>query len=246
MTDDRSLERAARSWLEEGPTQAPEQPVDAALARIQTTSQERDLRIPWRLRTMNPMARLAIVARHRRHCDRRDAVCHQGIAERWACHCRPYRVREPVSTPSPTTGSTGAARTDYSDLDGWIVFEHFGNAPDGSTTTSDPDRRGIWLVHADGSGLHELAPGKPVNGKTSPEISPDGTKVVFDLECRAANLGGADRGRRSRAAFDRLQRPGRDVHGGRPAYSADGTRIAFVRFTGDADGDDRYPRPGDG
>ena len=42
MTDDRSLERAARSWLEEGPTRAPDRPVDAALARIQTTRQERD------------------------------------------------------------------------------------------------------------------------------------------------------------------------------------------------------------
>lgn len=60
--DDRSLERAARSWLELGPTQAPDHAVDAALARIQTTRQERDLRIPWRLPTMNPLLRLATVA----------------------------------------------------------------------------------------------------------------------------------------------------------------------------------------
>jgi hypothetical protein len=63
MTDDRSLERAARSWLEEGPTRAPERPVDAALARIQTTSQELELRIPWvawRPRTM--FDRLAVTA----------------------------------------------------------------------------------------------------------------------------------------------------------------------------------------
>jgi len=31
MTDDRSLERAARSWLESGPTEAPDHAVDAAL-----------------------------------------------------------------------------------------------------------------------------------------------------------------------------------------------------------------------
>ena len=43
MTDDRSLERAARSWIEVGPTRAPEPAVQAALLRIQTTSQERDL-----------------------------------------------------------------------------------------------------------------------------------------------------------------------------------------------------------
>jgi hypothetical protein len=58
MTSDRSLERAARSWLEEGPTEAPDRAVDAALSRIQTTSQERDL-LPWRLPTMNPIVRLA-------------------------------------------------------------------------------------------------------------------------------------------------------------------------------------------
>ena len=59
MTDDRSLERAARSWLEEGPTRAPDRAMDAAFDRIKKTSQERDLRIPWRLPTMNPTARLA-------------------------------------------------------------------------------------------------------------------------------------------------------------------------------------------
>ena len=48
MNDDRSLERAARSWLEAGPTQAPDRAVEAALLQIETTSQERDLRIPWR------------------------------------------------------------------------------------------------------------------------------------------------------------------------------------------------------
>ena len=42
MTDDRSLERAARSWLEVGPTEAPERAVEAALLRIDTTPQERD------------------------------------------------------------------------------------------------------------------------------------------------------------------------------------------------------------
>jgi len=48
MTDDRSLERAARSWLEEGPAQAPDRAVKAALLRIQTIDQERDWHVPWR------------------------------------------------------------------------------------------------------------------------------------------------------------------------------------------------------
>jgi hypothetical protein len=40
MNDDRSLERAARAWLELGPDRAPDRPVETALALIQTTSQE--------------------------------------------------------------------------------------------------------------------------------------------------------------------------------------------------------------
>ena len=62
MTDDRSLERAARSWLEEGPTQAPDRPILAALARVQTTAQQRDLRVPWRYPQMNRPMQLAVGA----------------------------------------------------------------------------------------------------------------------------------------------------------------------------------------
>lgn len=62
MTDDRSLERAARSWVEEGPSRAPDYAVAAALARIQTTPQERDLRIPWRPRTMFDRLAAAAIA----------------------------------------------------------------------------------------------------------------------------------------------------------------------------------------
>jgi hypothetical protein len=60
MTDDRSLERAARSWLEVGPTAAPDAAVEAALARIQTTPQERDLHLPWRTTRLNQLVRASI------------------------------------------------------------------------------------------------------------------------------------------------------------------------------------------
>jgi len=62
MTDDRSLERSARSWIEAGPVRAPDHVVDAALLRIQTTAQERSLRVPWRLDTMPTIARVAAAA----------------------------------------------------------------------------------------------------------------------------------------------------------------------------------------
>ena len=62
MTDDRSLERAARSFIEPGPTRAPEAAVAAALVAVQTTRQERDLRVPWRTSAMPIPARLAAAA----------------------------------------------------------------------------------------------------------------------------------------------------------------------------------------
>ncbi len=60
--DDRSLERAARSWLENGPAQAPARAVEAALLRIETTPQERDLRIPRRFTEMSMPVRVATAA----------------------------------------------------------------------------------------------------------------------------------------------------------------------------------------
>jgi hypothetical protein len=62
MTDDRSLERAARSWIEVGPTAAPPHVVDAALGLIERTPQERDW-LPWRFPTMSNSARvMALIA----------------------------------------------------------------------------------------------------------------------------------------------------------------------------------------
>ena len=61
-TDDRSLERAARSWLESGPTRAPDRAVEAALLRVQSTHQDRDLRVPWRLPTMLSARSAAVAA----------------------------------------------------------------------------------------------------------------------------------------------------------------------------------------
>ena len=62
MTDDRSLERAARSFVESGPTRAPEAAVERALDVIQTTRQERDLRILRSFSTMTMTARIAAAA----------------------------------------------------------------------------------------------------------------------------------------------------------------------------------------
>ena len=62
MSDDRRFERAARDWLELGPAEAPDRTVQAALVQIDSTIQERDLRIPWRLSPMSTTARIALAA----------------------------------------------------------------------------------------------------------------------------------------------------------------------------------------
>jgi len=233
MTDDRSLERAARSWLETGPTQAPDRVVEAALLQIGTTSQERDLRIPWRLPKMFTPARLVAAAV--------IGVLLVGGAFVYVGGRPPNNI--PVTPPSSPTASPSQARSpvpsaspgfDPTSLQGWIVFEHFGQAPDGSTTKMDTDRRQIWLAHADGTGLHELAPGVPTDGKYAPDISPDGSKVAF------SSWWGTNKIQVWEVAIDgavpKLLSTGCNgdpnvCMESEPAYSPDGSRVAFVRST---------------
>jgi len=56
MTDDLRFERFARDWLELGPVEAPADVLQAAFLEIDTTSQERDLRVPWRFPAMTRFA----------------------------------------------------------------------------------------------------------------------------------------------------------------------------------------------
>lgn len=138
------------------------------------------------------------------------------------------------SSGSPEPGLAQAASSPMSPadgaLDGWLVMERFGQAPDGSTTELDFGRRQVWLVRPDGSDLHELSPGEPAGGKASPDISPDRTRVAFftwdpviqvwevDVDGDDPRLVSADcSGVESECAeYD-------------PAWSPDGSRLAVVR-----------------
>jgi hypothetical protein len=92
MTDDRSLERAARSWLEVGPTEAPARAVEAALLRIETTPQERDWHVPWRLPKMTSPVRVATAA----------VIAVLAVGGALFVLGRSTGVGTPAATPSPT------------------------------------------------------------------------------------------------------------------------------------------------
>ena len=228
MTDDRSLERAARSWIEAGPNRAPDRVIDAALLRIETTTQERDLRIPWRLSNMITPVRVAAAAVI-------GVLAIGGAIYLGGSGQSDVAGPGPSHAPTPFPSPSAAAirpPANYSSLPGWIVFEYAGKAPDGTTPANVDYPYSIWLAHADGTGLHELAPGLPASGKTSPDISPDGSHVIFSaydapVQVWEASIDGGDP---ELLSTDCSGVPAECMDAD-PAYSADGKRIAFLRAT---------------
>jgi Tol biopolymer transport system component len=233
MTDDRSLERAARSWLETGPTQAPDRAVEAALLRIETTPQERDLRIPRRLPTMLTPARLAVAAVIGVLAIGGTALLvnrpSQSTVGGPGPNASSSTPASPITSPKP---SSSGAFLDYTGLPGWIVFERAGKAPDGSTPAGVDYPHSLWLAHADGSDLHELAPGVPASGKVSFDISPDGSHVIFSAYDPPVQVWevGIEGGSQKLLSTDCNGVPAQCMDAA-PAYSPDGKRIAFVRAT---------------
>lgn len=187
MTDERSLERAARSFLEPGPTRAPEAAVEAALELIQTTPQERDLRIPRRFAQMSTPARVAAAAVF-------------GVLALGGAFLLGRPSQSTVGGPSPSLPAPSVpvasapstrpspaspAPTDYSALPGRILVEHLGNALDLSEATAtdyNPDKRRFYFMDPSdmtARTVTEFLKGKPVTGKSAADISSDQKRIVF-------------------------------------------------------------------
>jgi hypothetical protein len=132
MTDDRSLERAARLWLEIGPTQAPDRPIETALALIEHTPQERAWPRPfdgerWRLgdRPVLAVAVLAVVLVGGVAILRPDHGPGPAISPSPSPSQSPTTTLEPSGSPSPSVQEGGAAyltSTFVSPLNGYSVI----------------------------------------------------------------------------------------------------------------------------
>ena len=96
MSNNPTFDRTARIWLEDGPGEAPDAVLQAALLAIETTPMERDLRIPWRFPPIirSSLAAVAIVA----------VVAVGGVAIwRNQSQALPVGGLTPTASPSPAT-----------------------------------------------------------------------------------------------------------------------------------------------
>jgi TolB protein len=224
---DQLFDHAVRAWLEDGSDRTPSSAIDAVLLAVKTTPQERDLRIPRRFSLMSTYTRLAAGI---------AIVAVLGVGAMLLTARGPDVGGSPSPSPSQATSPgvpTLPPVADYSNIPGWIVFEYAGKAPDGTTPAGTDYPHSIWLVHTDGSGLHELAKGVPANGQISPDISPDGTKVAFSAWDPPFHLWQvAIEGGRPQALDTSCNGEVDVCTDAFPSYSPDGGRIAFVRVTG--------------
>jgi dipeptidyl aminopeptidase/acylaminoacyl peptidase len=232
MTDQRELDRILGTFFVEGTDELADRVIDAALDQIETTPQRRPLGLPRRFLTMNRYAQLAAGV----------AVVAVIAAGAILVGGRTSPGPGVGASPSPTGSAvaSGSARPTsladaYQARPGYILLEHFGNSFDG-TATDPSDERHLWLVKADGTGMHELAPGKPtseppVAGKGAADWSPDGTHIVFSTSQNGGLIYETD----VNGATPRLVSTGcppTSCLEAFPAYSPDGKRIAFIRLTG--------------
>jgi dipeptidyl aminopeptidase/acylaminoacyl peptidase len=214
-------------WLEADPDTAPRQVLDTVLAAVPSISQRRPSWLPWRTQPMN-----------------RLLLAGAAIAALFAVGVFGMQLTSnpgPLvgSSPSPGSSASSGAPPSPSGISGHtglILFEHLGNAPDGTEMDFEevnPDKRRFYLAdpnNLNASGFTEFLPGQPASGKTSADVSRDGTKVVFQdfadpSRLYEANLDGS--------GFRALTPEGCGCSEWDAAYDPAGTRIAYGRSEGD-------------
>jgi len=179
QTPDPNFDPRIADWLEDDPDHAPSAVLQTVLAAYPSIPQRRRWRALWRFPTVNRLALIAAPLAILVVVGAIALIPRAGFGP--GSSAPPGGSPLPSSDSSPSGLSPSAATVDYTTRPGWILLEHFGvNAPDGSGPMAAPDGRSLWLIRADGTELHELAPGSPVDGKTNPAWSRDGTYIAFE------------------------------------------------------------------
>jgi Tol biopolymer transport system component len=154
-------------------------------------------------------------------------------------------VRRLTDTPSTTEGE------DYEPTwapDGsWLAFVSTRGDGDGDPDTTDfSDDREIYRMDADGTNEQQLTATPSVNSDEQPSISPDGTKIAFAsnrhyrffgdpenadlLDIYVMNADGT--GEPRRLTFDAAPTYPLETQSQNPAWSPDGSRIAYESTRG--------------
>lgn len=117
---DRQFERAVSDWLEDGSDRTPRRAIDGVLLAVKTTPQERDLRIPWRFKSMPALSRATGIA----------AVALVAVVGAGALlylnsssPSGPGGPTTPAATQAPTTAPTAAPTATPPAIPGWTTYD---------------------------------------------------------------------------------------------------------------------------
>ena len=176
------------------------------------------------------------IARRSAHSSSRYAIGLVILCAVQAACGSPLAVSSPAPSSTPTTvaESTGHTATGQrgSVRKSTVSFDGGRRALDRLPMGTRPVARGIYLVRPDGTESHALLP--DANYRTfHPDWSPDGAKIAFDAETGGGNeiwvvnADGTDAAAIVQRSTDCAISCGEVAE---PAWSPDGSKIAFVRF----------------
>ena len=244
MTDDRSLERAARSWLEIGPTQAPTAPWRPRSSASKRHHRNGIFGSRGGCPSMTTACPRRGGRRHRRAARRRRLL--HASAERSIVRRRPgpspVRVADAVADRRPSTPAAVGSRRPRSSTTPTSAAGSSSStsatpstAREMPTTDYHPERRRFYFMDPatmTGATAVEFLPGQPATGKTAADISSDGSEDRLPGLRRPAE---AVRGE-PRTATGFLEIP-IDVRLQLlyPDYDPTATKIVYVRVEGGAE-----------